>query len=123
MPISPNTALGLLASFTLATWALAWVVHERQSQSLRLHRRRIHASNRLALRRRSRQGSKGRDSRSNDRGANSGRMAASSAQRSALDAPSLESVQAPLPSSGRSTSEAAAAASGGSEGAVSLGTE
>ena len=68
MPISPNTALGLLASFTLATWALAWVVHERQSQSLRLHRGRIQASNRLALRTRGRQGVKGRASGRSDPG-------------------------------------------------------
>ena len=123
MPISPNTALGLLASFTLATWALAWVVHERQSQSLRLHRGRIQASKRLVLRTRGRQGVKGRASGRSDRGSTSGRLTASATHGGPTLPSGLESVRAALPSGVTSTSEVTGATPARTEAAVSVRAE
>ena len=102
MPISPDTALGLLASFTVATWALAWLAHESARQSMRSLQGRIRGPVRAggrAVRRAS-----GRLRAAHGRGHRERYPAASrsshpvSPQGSPLQPVELEGVAAPMPS-------------------------
>lgn len=108
MPISPNLALGLLASLTVATWALAWIVHESQRRSAWIQQERVRVQGRLLTgpsegrRRRTRR----RSSSSRRRARREARPAAAAANAAAESAPAplapqgLDQVQAPLPSAG-----------------------
>lgn len=106
MPISPNLALGLLASLTVATWALAWIVHESQRRSAWIQQERVRVQGRLLTgpsegrRRRTRR----RSSSSRRRARREARPAAANAAAESAPAPlapqGLDQVQAPLPSAG-----------------------
>jgi hypothetical protein len=104
MPISPNLALGLLASLTVATWALAWIVHESQRRSAWVQEERVRIQSRLLAspsqgrRRRSRRRS-GSSSRRRTRREASPVPATAEGPSAPLAQPSLEQVRAPLPAS------------------------
>lgn len=102
MPISPNLALGLLASLTVATWALAWIVHESQRRSAWIQEERVRIQGRLLA-----SPSQGRRRRSRRRSSSSRRSARREAKpvsgghqevAAALAQHDLDQVQAPLPS-------------------------
>lgn len=106
MPISPNLALGLLASLTVATWALAWIVHESQRRSAWIQQERVRVQGRLLTgpsegrRRRRRSSSSRRRARREARPAAAAANAAAESAPAPLAPQGLDQVQAPLPSAG-----------------------